>query len=170
MSKAQALVPGLQVVPHVPAADAVSMERLVLWVLQQVSPIVAVDPPDGLVIDSSGVDHLLGGEAAMLETLLGRLVMSGVSARGAVADTWGAAHALARYVAAPMHVAEPGTTEALLAPLPLAALRFPQATLASLRTLGFTCIGDVIHQPRAPVTRRFDPDLCCRLEQGLGRV
>ncbi|MDQ1902839.1 DNA polymerase Y family protein [Paracoccus sp. WLY502] len=170
VSKAQAMVPGLQVLPHDPAADAASLERLALWVLQRVSPVVAVDPPDGLVIDSTGADHLHGGEDALLETLIGRLVMSGVTARAAVADTWGAAHALARYVADPMHLAEVGTAEALLSPLPLAALRLPPATLASLRTLGFACIGDLLHQPRAPLTRRFGPELCRRLDQALGHA
>jgi protein ImuB len=168
VSKAQALVPELQVMPHDPHADAASLERLALWVLQRVSPIVAVDPPDGIVIDSTGADHLHGGEEALLETLIGRLMMSGVTARAAVADTWGAAHALARHGSEPMHLAEPGTAEILLAPLPLAALRLPSATLASLRTLGFACIGDLIHQPRAPLTRRFGPDLCRRLDQALG--
>ena len=170
VSKAQAMIPDLQVMPHDPQADAASLERLALWVLQRVSPIVAVDPPDGLVIDSTGADHLHGGEEAMLEALIGRLMMSGVTARAAVADTWGAAHALARHVAAPMHVAEPGTAEALLSPLPLSALRLPPATLASLRTLGFVCIGDLLHQPRAPLTRRFGPDLCRRLDQALGHA
>ena len=79
-----------------------------LWVLQRFSPIVAVDPPDGLVIDSTGADHLHGGEAAMLDALLGRLVMSGVAARAAIADTRGAAHALARFAAAPTFIAPPG--------------------------------------------------------------
>lgn len=170
VSKAQALVPDLQVMSHDPAADAASLERLALWVLQRVSPIVAVDPPDGLVIDSTGADHLHGGEEAMLETLIGRLVMSGVTARAAIADSWGAAHALARHAADPMHVAEPGKIESLLPPLPLAALRLPPATLASLRTLGFTCIGDLLRQPRAPLTRRFGADLCRRLDQALGQA
>jgi protein ImuB len=170
VSKAQALVPGLQVLPSDPQSDGVSLERLALWVLQRVSPIVAVDPPDGIVIDSTGADHLHGSEAEMLDTLIGRLVMSGVTARAAIADSWGAAHALARHGPEPMHLAEPGTAEILLAPLPLAALRLPQATLASLRTLGFTCIGDLLHQPRAPLTRRFGPDLCRRLDQALGYV
>lgn len=168
VSEAQALVPGLQVLSHDPVADAASLERLALWVLQRVSPIVAVDPPDGLVIDSTGADHLHGGEAALLETLIGRLVMSGVTARAAIADSWGAAHALARHSADPMHVAEVGTAETLLARLPLEALRLPPATLTSLRTLGFACIGDLLHQPRAPLARRFGPELCRRLDQALG--
>lgn len=170
VSKAQAMVLDLQVLPHDSAADAASLERLALWVLQRVSPIVAVDPPDGLVIDSTGADHLHGGEAAMLEALIGRLVMSGVTARAAVADTWGAAHALARHRADPVCLAEPGMVETVLAPLPLAALRLPPATHASLRTLGFACIGDLFHQPRAPLTRRFGPELCRRLDQALGHA
>lgn len=81
VSKAQALVPGLQVLPADPDDDATSLSRLALWVLQRFSPVVAVDPPDGLVIDSTGADHLHGGEAAMLDTLIGRLLMSGVRLR-----------------------------------------------------------------------------------------
>ena len=168
VSKAQAMIPDLQVLSHDAHADAASLERLALWVLQRVSPIVAVDPPDGLVIDSTGADHLHGGEAAMLEALIGRLLMLGVTARAAIADSWGAAHALARHLADPVHLAETDTAEALLAPLPLSALRLPSATLASLRTLGFACIGDLLGQPRAPLTRRFGPELCRRLDQALG--
>ncbi|HEY9212008.1 MAG TPA: DNA polymerase Y family protein, partial [Ancylobacter sp.] len=66
VTKAQALVPGLAVVDADPRADADGLERLALWALQRISPIVAADPPDGLVIDSTGADHLHGGEATML--------------------------------------------------------------------------------------------------------
>lgn len=168
VTKAQALVPGLVIEPADPGADAESLERLALWMLQRVAPIVAVDPPDGIVIDSTGADHLHGGEAAMLEALVGRLTLSGVTARAAIADTWGAAHALARHRADPILIAAPGTTTALLAPLPLEALRLPPAIPAGLRDLGFVRIGDLIGQPRAPLTRRFGPELCRRLDQALG--
>ncbi|WP_120445286.1 Y-family DNA polymerase [Paracoccus yeei] len=170
VSKAQALAPGLQVLAADPAEDAASLERLALWVLQRFSPIVAVDAPDGIVIDATGTDHLHGGEAAMLEALTGRLVLSGLSARAAIADTWGAAHALARHRADPMVLAEPGSAETLLAPLPLAALRLPPAMVAELRSLGFVRIGDLLGQPRGPLTRRFGPVLCRRLDQALGQA
>ena len=62
-AKAQVLVPGLVVRDADPAADAEALERLALWVLQRYAPIVAADPPDGIVIDSTGADHLHGGEA-----------------------------------------------------------------------------------------------------------
>ncbi|SNR68224.1 protein ImuB [Paracoccus sediminis] len=170
VSKAQAMVPGLQVLQADPSADAASLERLALWVLQRISPVVAVDAPDGLVIDSTGADHLHGGEEAMLEALIGRLTMSGVTARAAISDSWGAAHALARHVAEPIHVQEAGTLEDCLAPLPLSALRLPPATLSGLHGLGFRRIGDLLHQPRAPLTRRFGPELCRRLDQALCRT
>src|SRR5690606_20481107 len=119
----------------------------------------ALDPPDGLVIDCTGADHLHGGEAALLETLLGRLTMSGVTARAAIADTWGAAHALARFVAQPSFVAPFGHGEAILAPLPLEALRLPAPMALDLRKLGFLTVGDVLAQPRAPLALRFGPEL-----------
>ena len=167
VSKAQAMVPGLQVLAADPAEDAASLERLALWVLQRFSPIVAVDTPDGIVIDATGTAHLHGGEAAMLDALTGRLALAGVAARAAIADTWGAAHALARHAADPTLIA---SGPALLAPLPLEALRLPPMIAAGLRDLGFATIGDLVDRPRGPLTRRFGPEPCRRLDQALGTL
>jgi protein ImuB len=169
-AKAQVLVPGLIVQDADPAADAEALERLALWVLQRIAPIVAADLPDGIVIDSTGADHLHGGEEAMIETLIGRLAMSGVTARGAIADIWGAAHALARFGADPHFIAPPGHGAALLNPLPLAALRLPPGMAAELRVLGFESVGDLLAQPRAPLILRFGPELGRRINQALGEL
>jgi protein ImuB len=72
VSKAQALVPGLVVHDAEPDADEMALERLALWALRRYAPIAAADPPDGLVIDTTGADHLHGGEVAMLTTLPSR--------------------------------------------------------------------------------------------------
>ncbi|TIV88933.1 MAG: DNA polymerase Y family protein, partial [Mesorhizobium sp.] len=72
-SKAQAVVPGLIVHDAEPDADAMALGRLALWALRRYAPIVAADPPDGLVIDTTGADHLHGGEAAMLTEMVERL-------------------------------------------------------------------------------------------------
>lgn len=53
VSRRKALVRGLVLEP----ADAASLERLALWVLQHLSPRVAVDPPDGTLIDSTRADQ-----------------------------------------------------------------------------------------------------------------
>ncbi len=72
-SKAQAFVPGLAIHEAEPDADAMALERLALWALRRYAPVVASDPPDGLVIDTTGADHLHGGEAAMLAEIVERL-------------------------------------------------------------------------------------------------
>ena len=88
-AKAQALVPGLVVMDAEPAADAEALERLALWALQRYAPIVAADPPDGLVIDITGAAHLHGGEDAMLADMIERLGRTGFAARAAIADQLG---------------------------------------------------------------------------------
>ena len=169
-TKAQVLVPGLIIQNADRAADAAALERLALWMLQRFAPVVAPDPPDGIVIDSTGADHLHGGEAAMLATLIDRLVSVGIRARGAIADTWGAAHALARFAARPAFISEPGAATADVAPLPIAALRLAPELVDALRVLGFERISDLLAQPRAPLTLRFGPELGRRLDQAVGRI
>ena len=90
-SKAQALVRGLVIQDVDPTADAAALDRLALWMLQRIAPIVAADPPDEIVIDAAGADHLHGGEGALLAILVEKLAGVGLSARAAIADTWGAA-------------------------------------------------------------------------------
>jgi protein ImuB len=168
VAKARILVPGLLIQDHDPGADAAGLERLALWVLQRLAPIVAVDPPDGIAVDSTGTAHLHGGEQAMLEALVGRLVLSGIAARAAIADSLGAAHALARHAARPTCIAPPGHGSSVLTSLPLEALRLPTPMPADLRVLGFERIGDLLAQPRAPLTLRFGPELGRRLDQATG--
>ena len=169
-TKAQVLVPGLITQDADLVADALALDRLALWMLQRFAPIVASDPPDRIVIDSTGADHLHGGEPTMLATLIDRLAGVGIRVRGAVADTWGAAHALARFAARPTFISEPGAAAADIAPLPIAALRLAPELVDSLRMLGFERIADLLAQPSAPLTLRFGPELRRRLDQAVGRI
>ena len=134
-TKAQALVQGLVIQDADPAADAEALDRLAFWMLQRFAPIVTVDPPDGVVIDSTGADHLHGGEAATLAILVEKLASVGLRSRAAIADTWGAAHALARFDPRPGFVSEPGNAAHDVAPLPIVALRLAagMSTGAALR-------------------------------------
>ncbi len=168
-TKAQVLVPDLIVQDADPEADNEALERLALWVLQRYAPIVASDPPDGIVVDTTGADHLHGGEAAMLDGLIARLAASNITARAAIADTWGAAHALARYAARPMLISPPGASHTAVANLPIAALRLPADLVESLHVLGFERIIEIATQPRAPLTLRFGPELGRRLDQAIGQ-
>src|SRR5262249_35498262 len=135
-TKAQALVPGLIANNADPAGDAEALDRLALWALRLYAPIAAADPPDGLVIDTTGAAHLHGGEDSMVEAVIGRLAASGLTACAAVADGWSAAYAFARTAARPVIVIPPGESAKAVLDLPIAALRLPRDMVESLRVLG----------------------------------
>ena len=82
--------------PTVPA-----LEKLATWMQRHYAPLVAVDPPAGLMLDATGVAHLFGGETDMLREIIRRLAEVGIAARIAIAPSYGAAFAAARTVAAP---------------------------------------------------------------------
>lgn len=166
-TRAQALVVGLVVQHADPGADAQALECLAVWALRY-SPIVAVDPPDGLVIDATGATHLHGGEEALLSDVVQRLQQAGIVARIAMSDTWGAARALARFSATEMTVAPPGSIIEAIDRLPIAALRLSGDTVMDLRRLGFERIADLLATPRAPLTLRFGPEIWRRLDQARG--
>jgi protein ImuB len=168
-TKAQALVKELVIHHADPVADAEALERLAVWALRY-SPIVAADEPDGLVIDATGASHLHGGEDAMLADLISRLETVGITARAAMADTWGAAHALARFAARPALVVPAHESGERIRPLPIAALRLSADTVDDLRKLGFERIADLLATPRAPLTLRFGPELGRRLDQATGQT
>ena len=170
VAKAQALAPDLRLMDANPAADAAGLQKLAHWALQRISPIVMADPPDGLVIDTTGADHLHGGEAAMLGAILQRFASSGVKARIALAQSWGAAHAAARFGEHSIEIIPDNKTASFLAALPLAALRLQKDMIVELHRLGFETIADVMNQPRAPLTLRFGPQIARRLDQAFGRL
>ncbi len=168
-SQAQAMIPGLVMQEADPAGDSDALERLALWALKRYSPIVAVDGSDGIVMDTTGGDHLHGGEDRMLAQLAERFSASGTSARVAVADSWGAAHAVARFGRTPTTVIPKGETGRQLAHFPIASLRLPTDMAERLKVLGFDTIGELAAQPRAPLALRFGPELGRRLDQMFGR-
>jgi protein ImuB len=169
LARAQARIPGLAVVEAEPAADAAALSRLAAWCLRY-APLTAPDPPDGIWIDATGATHLAGGEAALLAELVDRLHETGFAARAAIADTPGAAHAMARHGNSPTAVVPPGGHAAALADLPIRALRLTEEKVDVLHRLGLTRIGHLAAAPRAPLTRRFGASLLHRLDQALGHV
>lgn len=144
------------------------LEALCDW-CARFSPAVALDPPDGLFLDISGVDHLWGGEAAMMDDLLARLAAGGAPVRAAVADTPGGAWALARF-GEDRAIVAPGAAMAHLARLPIQALRLEAAAAAQIARLGLITIGRLAGMPRDQITRRFGAGVVRRLDQALGRA
>lgn len=125
VAKAQVLIEGLEVRDAEPEPDAVALEKLALWGLRLYAPIVAPDPPDGLILDITGAAHLYGGEAALVSDLLRRLDTLHITAYAAVADTWGAAHALVRFAGRSSLIVEPGKSQEALVRLPIHACACP---------------------------------------------
>ncbi|MGI3778417.1 MAG: Y-family DNA polymerase [Janthinobacterium lividum] len=169
LAHAQAMVPGLAVADARVHEDARALERLAAWCLR-LSPLTAADPPDGLWIDATGCGHLHGGERPLLDTLVAQLARQGLTGRVAIADTPGAAHALARFGEGSPTLVAPGRAAHALSPLPVAALRIEAAAADGLRRLGLERVGQLDAAPRGPLARRFGPGLLLRLDQAMGRV
>ena len=168
--QALAIVPGLQVIEAEPDADAAALERLARW-CHRVTPLASVDPPDGLWLDVTGCAHLWGGESALLRSLLNRLARDGLQAKAALADTPGAAYALARYGGpGPIVVVPAGAQGSAIANLPVSALRIPPDLMATLRRLGFEQIEHLTRLPRALLARRFGSLPGLRLDQAHGHL
>jgi len=168
LADARALVPGLLALPATPAADTKALTALADW-CGRYSPWSAVDGDDGLLLDISGCAHLFGGEPALLDDLLARLEAFGLCGRAAAADSLGAAWAVARHGATPAVVVPPGGGHAVLAGLPVAALRLPPEVAEDLVRLGLRTVGDLYALPRAALAARFGDRLALRLDQALGR-
>src|SRR5471030_2778959 len=97
---ARAIAPQLESAPAEPDHEREALERLALWA-ERFSPCVAIDRTlaglEGLFIDMTGGAHLFGGEDACLAEIERRLEAAAIPARAAIADTPGAAWALARF-------------------------------------------------------------------------
>jgi len=195
-----------------PQAEAAFLTTLRRWA-GKYSPWVGEAGEDGLSLDITGCAHLFGGEDALLAAIDEDCAGAGLSVRAGVADTLGAAWALAHFAgqgaghhrsgdavdqearatrsravkrrhwerggAAPLarmagieaqRIAPPGQLRSALAPLPLAALRLDADVLAQLSRLGLRRMSDLLDQPRAPLSRRFGPQLVLRIDQALGQV
>ncbi len=161
---AHALCPDLISQPADPPADARFLASLRRWATRY-CPWVGIEGGDGLVLDVTGSAHLAGGEAGLLADMRARLARAGIAVQIGLADTRGAAWALARHGEG---VAGAGQGLAAIGGLPVEALRLEAATVVALQRLGLRQISDLAAAARAPLARRFGPELMLRLDQALG--
>jgi protein ImuB len=172
LADARARFPFLIAVEAEPEEEARLLERLCDW-CSRFTPLAALDGRDGLMLDISGVTHLFGGEAALIEDCRARLVAHGVTVAIGAASNPRAAWALARF--SQVKVApEPMSDKAfakLFFDLPLAALGLDEKTTADMARAGLRRIGDIALRPRAPITARFGALPMARLDalKGLER-
>ena len=167
VAKAQAMVPDLHIIDADPDGESASLRQLAEWLIR-FSPVVAPDPPDGIWIDIAGVEHLFGGEEALLKKLIDRVENNGIHARAAIADVPGAAWAVARFGKG--GIIPPGRTVDAVSTLPVQALRLSHETVSTMHRLGVERVGQFAAMPRAPMVRRFGREASLRLDQALGHA
>ena len=96
LADARAMYPQIAVADADAHADAQVLAAIADW-CDRYTPLVGLDPPDGLMLDVTGCAHLFGGETALAEDLVRRLKAQGYQARVAIADTVGCAWGVARF-------------------------------------------------------------------------
>ena len=183
LAEAHALLPSLTVIEADPDSDEKAMDRIAdwcgryaLWTASDRSSLYRGKLGGGgsLWLNVSGCAHLFGGEKALLEDLVARLLGLGFTAVAAIADTPGAAWAVARFAAGHdglrIRVVPPGRAAAALAPLPVAGLRLPPAVVQDLDRIGLRSVAALRAVPRAPLAARFGESVLTRLDQALGEA
>lgn len=166
LADARAILPELEVVENQGFRSMRLLRAIGRWAIRY-SPLVALDA-DGLVLDISGCCHLWGGEREYFKVVILRLRELGYHARGAVADTMGAAWAVSRYGRVSPIIPTGKELDALL-PLPPMALRIDGIASQKLMKLGLTTIGSFISMPRSVLRRRIGEEAVSRVEQVLGQ-
>lgn len=163
---AKALIPSLEIIDDIPGKENKLLTRLGEWCIRY-TPVIAIDSPNGLVLDISGCAHLWGGEQTYLKEIVTRLRSKGYDVRAAMADTIGTAWAVSRFGKIKPIIDANGQADALLS-LPPAALRLDSQVLERLQKLGLRTISNFITMPRSVLRRRFGPGILQRLDQALG--
>jgi len=172
LADARARLPDLRLVDADPAGDAQALAGFADW-CGRFSPWTSVDGADGIWLDVTGCVPLVPSEEALARELVERAARLGFAARAAVADTPGAAWAVARYAELPassVRILAAGEARAALAPLPVAGLRLAAEITQDLKRLGLKRIGDLYGMARAPLAPRFGEAVARRLDQALGLI
>ncbi len=165
LADARARIPNLVALEAEPQADCEFLEAVAAF-CDRFTPLVALDEPHGLMLDVTGCAHLFGGEAG-LGALAARAVRRiGLELKAAIAGTPEAARAYARHGRG--GIVPPGQEEALLRPLPTAALDAAAETVIALSRAGLKTLADLVERPSETLSARFGEKLTVKLRRILG--
>ncbi len=144
LADARARVPDLCAVDHDPAGDDRFMDALADW-CDRYTPMVALDPPYGLILDLTGC-------AASAGEIAKDITDHALTVHGVEAETPDRARALSRFGAG----------------LPIAALEIEADPIKALRRAGLVSIADLAARPRAILAARFGEGMTAKLARILG--
>ena len=163
LADARIAVPSLQVFKYEAQQQQQLLQEMAEWFIRY-TPQVAINPPDGLFLDLTGCTVWKSETQHLAE--IGERFSQKYHIKMAIADTLGAAWALAHYHGA--QIAEPGQQLQALLHLPPSALRLEAPVLQRLAKLGFHNIDSFIHLTPSVLRRRFGHHINLRIGQALG--
>lgn len=168
LNSALALLPGLRVLSRDPRRERALLETVAGAALD-FTPRVNLEPPDAVLLEVRGSLRLFGGARKLCAALRERLQARGLEPRIALTP---AALASLWFARAGQEVAlrRPDALATRLAPLPLAATRWPERALQSLATMGVRTVGECLRLPRDGLARRFEPRMRLELDRALGHA
>lgn len=165
VADAKATINDLVVIEHNPEKPMQLLNAMGKWCIRY-SPTVAVDMPNGLIIDMTGCAHLWGGETRYLQHIINEFKNLGYEVKGGIADTAGMAWAASHYSSHP--IIETGSTRRALLNLPPDSLRLDDETLLRIKKFGIHTVAVLMRIQRTALRRRFGYQLLHRLDQILG--
>ncbi|MEJ1238253.1 DNA polymerase Y family protein [Chryseolinea sp. T2] len=166
LADARAIVTDLEAIDDIPDISVRILTELAQWCVR-FTPVAAVDPDDGLLLEVSGCAHLWGGEQCYMHAIESRLNARGYGVRLGMADTPIVAWAVARFETETLRV-ETHQLRNILMTLPPEALRIETDAIQRLHKLGLHRIAQFINMPRNVLRRRFGRTLLDQLDKALG--
>ena len=178
LNAAIALEPDLQTRARDAAREHARLVHLAAWCQRQFTPLVSLEPPDGLLLEVKGSLKLFGGAPALVERVIAGLQEQGVTARLALVPTPTASLWLARSPPASLKshqaantviIERPGDLTRRLATVGIGSLRWPEEVTALLLNMGARTVGDLVRLPRAGFARRLGARWLDELDRAFGR-
>ena len=164
---------------HQPQADLDELERIALH-CEQFSSLVGLEnaaQPSALLLEISGTADRFGGQQQLSQRIVQVFQRRDWLVRIGVADTLGAAWAVAHYdppgvaFSVPdIQLVPPAAQATALRSLPIEALRLAEPTTALLHQLGVTRVDQLMQLPRGGLRARFGDLVLVRLDQALGKT
>src|SRR6185295_540581 len=84
VADARVIIPSLHILDDKPGLSDKLLDRIAAWCIR-FTPFVAVDHPDGLILDVTGCSHLWGGDESYIKEIVRRLKDRGYDTKAAIA-------------------------------------------------------------------------------------